>query len=111
MQEALPCKHLLRVDGDGPHISVSKEMLALRIYQTAGDHTCMEAPEEDVRKSGDCRRGRGSKLALVVLSRDARQYKPSSDVQLLAAALRLCHVSASTTAAVLSVRIDSGEST
>ncbi len=47
----------------------------------------MEAPEEDVRKSGDCRRGRGSKSALVVLSRDARQYKPSSDVQLLAAAL------------------------
>jgi hypothetical protein len=111
MQEALPCKHLLRVYGDRLHVTVGKQILAVHYYQKAMGHTCMEAPEEDVRKSGDCCRGRGSKLALVVLSKEARQYKPSSDVQLLAAALRHCHVSASTTAAVLSVRTDSGEST
>ena len=62
MQEALPCKHLLRVYGDGPHVSVSKKILAVHYYHKAVRHTCMEAPEEDVRKSGDCRRGRGSKV-------------------------------------------------
>ena len=88
---------------------MSKKILAVHTYQKAVGHTCMEAPEEDVRKSGDCRRGGGSNLALVVLSKDARQYTPSSDVQLLAAPLRHCHVSAITTAAVLSVKTDSGK--
>ena len=50
--------HLLRVYGDGLHVSVSKQILAVHLYQKAMGHTCMEAPEEDVRKSGDCRRGR-----------------------------------------------------
>ena len=56
----------------------------------------MEAPEEAVRKSGERRRGRGSRLALLVLSRDPRHSRPSSELQLLAAALRLCQVSAET---------------
>ena len=56
--------------------------------------TCIEALEEAVRKSGDRLRGRGSRLALLVLSRDARHSRPSSELQLLAAALKPCHVSA-----------------
>ena len=56
--------------------------------------TCIEAFEEAVRKSGERRRGKGSRLALLVLSRDVRHNRPSSELQLLAAALKPCHVSA-----------------
>lgn len=63
----------------------------------------MEAPEEAVRKSGERRKGRGSRLALLVLSRDARHSRPSSELQLLAAALRPCQVSASQATTQLSV--------
>lgn len=46
-----------------------------------------------MRQSGDSRRGKGSRVALVVLSKDALHSAPSSEVQLLPAALRDCHVS------------------
>ena len=47
-----------------------------------------------MRKSGERRRGRGSRLALLVLSTDPRHSMPSSELQLLAAALKPCQVSA-----------------
>ena len=62
------------------------------IYQR--EHTCMDAPEDAVRHSGDSWYGRGSSMGLSLLSKEPLHTTPSSDVQLLAAARRHCHVSA-----------------